>query len=112
MLSLPLSIGGVFWLVYLAADSLKTTQRPAIVATVLPMSSPAGFATLKATVTASGMSTDERCLVQVDLINDPEVPPDRQKMEATMVIGGHRTWWASVDLNWVRCISPDVAVTI
>jgi hypothetical protein len=63
-------IGGVFWLVYLAADSLNTTQRPAIVTTVLPISSPASFATLEATVTASGMSTDKRYLVQVDLITD------------------------------------------
>jgi hypothetical protein len=77
--SLLLFVAGVFRLVSIAADSLKTTQRPAVAATVVPLSSPTGFASLEATVTASGMSIDERYLVQADLIDDPQASPDKQK---------------------------------
>lgn len=69
LLSLGLFSFGVFWLVSLAAGSLKSTQRPVIVATVLPLDKPAGFASLEATVTASGMSTDERYFVNVLLLD-------------------------------------------
>jgi hypothetical protein len=80
--SLILFGAGIFWLVYLAAGSLRTTQRPAIVATVSPLDKPVGYATLEATVTASGMTTDERYLVIAEMIADKPDAPTKEIFRA------------------------------
>jgi hypothetical protein len=69
---------GIFWLVSLAASSLRTTQRPAIAATVSLLDKPAGYATLEATVTASGMSTNQRYLVIAELIPVKQDAPTKE----------------------------------
>jgi hypothetical protein len=76
LLSLLLVGFGIGWFVKLAADSLRTTDRPTIAATFTAGSDTA-TATLEITVTASGMTTGERYYIRVELFNDErqDVPP-------------------------------------
>lgn len=55
-----------------AATALKTTSRPSIAVTVTPLDKPAGYATLQAKVTASGLTTHERYYIHAELLNQQQ----------------------------------------
>jgi len=60
---------GVGLVVWRAATALKTTSRPSIAVTVTPLDKPAGYATLQAKVTASGLTTHERYFIHAELLD-------------------------------------------
>jgi hypothetical protein len=57
----------ILGLVVLAASASRSTARPAIAASVVPLEKPAGFVSLTSTVTAAGLSGDDRYEVVVML---------------------------------------------
>jgi hypothetical protein len=63
---------GVVLVVSRASTALKTTSRPSISVTVTPLDKPAGYATLEATVTASGVTTHERYYIHAELLNQQQ----------------------------------------
>lgn len=73
--SIALVSVGVFILVLLTASSLRTTNRPTITASVTRVDGNTSI--LEATVSAVGMTTDERYYIKVELFD----PSDTEKVE-------------------------------
>jgi hypothetical protein len=68
---------GVGLVVWRASSALKTTSRPSIAVTVIPLDKPAGDATLEATLTASGVTTQERYRISAELLTKGQQEADR-----------------------------------
>jgi hypothetical protein len=60
----------ILGLVVLAATASRSSARPAIAATIEPLEKPTGFVSLSGTVTAAGLSADDRYEIIVTLLDE------------------------------------------
>jgi hypothetical protein len=65
---------GTGLVIWRATDILKTASRPSIAITVTPLDEPVGWASLQATVSASGITTRQRYFIHAELLDRQQKP--------------------------------------